>query len=401
MSLRLAYVNTDPGIPPDGTKGASVHFREFGRALVRSGCRIQAVVSRPPRSEFSDFPVSAHPLPSSPDPVGRELLQLTRQSGVFDALADAGPFDIVYERYSLFGLAGLTFARHHGLPFFLEVNAPLWEEAARYRSLMMPELARSTARELFGNATKVLAVSDGLRKRLVADGVPAERVQVFPNGVSPLFYHPTRPAARPRMFVGRPTVLFVGSLKPWHGVEFLLQGFARLRRQRDVCLWVVGDGPLAGAVDRAAAESPDDIVRTRAVPHEMVPGVLRAADVTVAPYTAESPDYFCPLKVVEALASGIPVLASDVAAVRGLDVEGARLHRFSPGDSGSFARVLDQILANIDAERQAAMSVNPTLAKRRFTWDRRVADLIQLASPKLRERVATANLGAGPNEAVG
>jgi len=375
MTRRLGYLCSDSGIPIDSTKGASVHFREFARALMRRGFELEGVMRRGPKGSFQEFPIRvARGRSRASDPLVRELADLTDQQPVVEQLEAAGPYTAVYERYSLFGLSGLRYARAAGVPFFLEVNAPLWEEASTYRALTTVHLARSVARELFRRATRVLVVSSGLRDRVIAEGADAERVVVFPNGVGPQFLEGGKTAERPAVFANRPVLTFVGSLKPWHGIEMLLDAFLALPERLGLGLWVVGDGPEGERVDRAAAAHPRRIVRTPSVAHEDVPAVLRASDVTVAPYTLASPDYFCPLKVIEAFAVGVPLLASDVPAVRRLDLQGLELHGFHPDSPSSFQEALVSILRDLPAAKLRAAS-NRSVAAERFTWDRRAEEL--------------------------
>lgn len=378
---RLAYVCSDPGIPPDGTKGASVHFREFGRALQRTGFDVRGCVARAPRAPFTFFPLEVcGPSPRSPkgDPIARELGQLIDQGSMLDALARIPEPTAVYERYSLWGLAGLTYARSRGLPFLLEVNAPLWEEARTYRNLALARAARAVAQDLFQHATRVLVVSNALADRLASEGVPRERIVHFPNGVAPAFTQAGSPATKPPALGSRPTLVFVGSFKPWHGIEFLIDAFESMLDRSDAALWLVGDGPLAGVVDALQASHPDRVARTPAVPHDAVPGVLKAAEAVVVPYTNEAPDYFCPLKTVEALAAGVPILASDVRANLGLGLADAAVNWFRAGDPESFVSAALRVLSGHAREAERAAALNPVLVDRRFTWDQRGRELADM-----------------------
>ena len=374
--IRLGYLCADPGIPPDGTKGASVHFREMGRALSRNGFDLAGVSHRSPLPGWVEFPLRS---PASTrakvsGTLARELEVLTHQTPIVEALESYGPLDALYERYSLFGLAGLRYASASGVPFLLEVNAPLWEEALAFRSLALEASAKAVAQELFRRATLVLVVSDGLRRRVIEEGADPERVVVFPNGVAPSFLVDAAPAPRPESFGHRRILTFVGSLKPWHGIEMLLEAVMGLPDEFPLSLWVVGDGPEAHRVDALAAEFPHRIHRTPAVAHEEVPAILRASDLTVAPYTPASPTYFCPLKVIEAFAVGVPLLASDVEAVQGLDLRGLDYTGFTPGSAQDFREVLGRTLADLPAAKSRARQ-NRDVAQRRFTWDRRAIEL--------------------------
>lgn len=378
---RVAYVCSDPGIPPDGTKGASVHFREFGRALQTVGFDVDACMRREPRKPFTEFPltVAAKARRSTvSDRIAKELRQLVDQGPMLDALERMAAPDLVYERYSLWGLAGLAHARSRDLPFFLEVNAPLWEEARSYRNLALARAAKAVAQDLFEHATRILVVSTALGDRLVREGVRPERIVHFPNGVAPAFRQPGPPARRPAALGERPVLLFVGSFKPWHGIEFLLEAFEELISSSDAALWLVGDGPLAASVDALQTRYPDRIVRTPAVAHHEVPGVLRAADAIVVPYTPDAPDYFCPLKTVEALAVGVPILASDVTANKGLKLDDAAVNWFEAGGRESFVTAALRFLENRDGEATRAADANPRVVDERFTWAQRGRELADM-----------------------
>lgn len=344
MTSPIAYLCTDPGIAPDGDKGASVHFRALAAALGRLGLRLDVVMTRPGSlAAFAPHGGEVVPTPRGSGFTG-EVLQLGHAAAVRAVLARRGPHAAVYERLSLFGLAGAAYAHDLGLPHVVEVNAPLWREAAAYRGLGLAATARGLALDVLGRAARVFAVSAALRDELLELGVEPSRVEVLGNGADLASFRGAVPAARPAALQGRPTLLFCGSLKPWHGIGFLLQAFAALRARRDCALWVVGDGPERDRLAAFARHYPADVVVEGAVEHARIPGLLAAADLVVAPYTNAAPGYFSPLKVVEALAAGRPLLASRVpcvlAAVAGHPMPGL----FAADDVGDFVAVAERLL---------------------------------------------------------
>lgn len=378
--FRLAYLCSDPGIAADGHKGASVHFRELARAL-----RVQRVDGR--EVALSPFmarggPDAARGLPglrvvgsAGGDGVERELRTFAASAAMLDALLESAPHDAVYERLALFGMAGLAYAKPRGLPHVVEVNAPLWEEAARYRSLGLPGTARAAALEVLHNASLVFVVSQALAAQLAALGIDRDKLHVMGNGVRLDAFDGAVPAPRPAPLRGKPVLLFVGSLKPWHGLEFLLEAFAACRTRRELGLWIVGDGPLRETVRAAAARFPGDVVVQGAVPHEDVPGILTAADVVVAPYGADAPEYFSPLKVVEAIAARRPLLASRTPSVIEAcgDAPGVALHE--PGDVLGFARALDALLSRGPA------GVMDSEFRRALAWSQKARRVLAAVSP--------------------
>ncbi|MEW6745092.1 MAG: glycosyltransferase family 4 protein [Planctomycetota bacterium] len=386
-ALRLAYVCADRGIAADGTKGASVHFREMGRALVEAGFIVDGFVGRapahaPPLSFPVGFPVTALPAPHGASELERELDTLGSTGALLDALRSRGPHDAVYERFSLFNLGGLAYATASHIPYLVEVNSPLWLEAERYRALELHHAARALAREVFLRADHVLTVSEELRKTVIAEGSDPERVRVFPNGVNATLFSTALPASRPTVFAGKPVMVFIGSLKPWHGLEFLVAAVLHLAARRPLGVWIVGDGPLRAKLEDVARQHPETFVVEGAVAHERVPSILRAADIAVAPYPASAPTYFCPLKVVEALAAGCALVAADTPAVRELVGDPPAAELFAPEDMESFAAAVDRVL--VDSNRRSWLRERGLARARPFTWTERAAEVAHLTTASVK-----------------
>ncbi len=346
MTHPVAYLCADPGIGPDGSKGASVHFRSLAAAFTKLGIALDVTMVRAgDGSVFAPHPCRIVGMRRARGLEG-ELHQLGHGSVLLDALAAAGPHAAVYERLSLFSCAGLAHARRLGVPFVLEVNAPLWQEAAEFRTLHLHETARALCMDVIRGADAVYAVSQPLARQLVDLGASPDRVHVMGNGADLASFRATAPAPRPAAFAGRPVLLFAGSLKPWHGIEFLVEAFSALRQRVDCGLWVIGDGPGREQLESASSRLDGAIVCEGAVAHERMPALLAAADVVLAPYPASAPAFFSPLKVVEALAARRPLVASRVPCVlgelRGCELPG--LH--APDDVAGFVAAVERVLAH-------------------------------------------------------
>ena len=106
------------------------------------------------------------------------------------ALLDVLPlFDLVYERYSLWGTAGMRYAARQGIPGILEVNAPLVEEQERHRGLVAREEALARAQVVMSLARSVVCVSEPVAA-WVGEVSPGARTSVLPNGVDPQRFRP-------------------------------------------------------------------------------------------------------------------------------------------------------------------------------------------------------------------
>lgn len=340
--MRVLVVCADFGIPLNGTKGASVHLRSMARALSEQGA--QVVVACRDATPPPGWTIPALALPTTPRPSSEEFEPGAMNVADADALRDIHDrfaFDAIYERYALWATAGLETARRLGIPFALEVNAPLTEEAARWRSVSFRDAAQAAETRLAREADCLAPVSEPLARHLERLGAPADRIELLPNGVDDAFLR----AGQSRLHGGgrvarafRPvTIVFVGSLKPWHGIDVLLDAFARLEPREGFALRIVGDGPARDLVRAAAADDPR-ITWCGPVAHDAVPGELRHADIAVAPYLEGNDGYFSPLKVIEYQAAGLPVIASGGPGVREALGDGTTGLLVPSGDAGSLAR---------------------------------------------------------------
>ncbi|MCA8959685.1 MAG: glycosyltransferase [Planctomycetes bacterium] len=207
---RFAYLCADPGIPVPGTKGASIHVASVVQALCDQGLCGSIHTVRPTEAELWGVPVEELPFPprrKGESDAEREL-RLFGSNGPLQL--DTPRPDFIYERYSLWHHGGLAEARRLGIPFVLEVNSPLPEEASRFRSMAHPRAALGVAEVLMKNADGIVCVSEAIASWVRELGAPTERSWVVPNGGDETTFDPSR-EPRPLPFVGTPVVLiFVG-----------------------------------------------------------------------------------------------------------------------------------------------------------------------------------------------
>jgi len=160
---------------------------------------------------------------------------------------------------------------------------------------------------------------------------------------------------------------FIGSMKPWHGVEQLLDAFALVRpRSPRAALMLVGTGPgEAGARERAeAADLSGHVFCTGHVPHADVPPLLARFDIAVAPYLEAEDFYFHPLKIVEYLAAGKPVIYSEQGDLPALVGDGGLGYR--PGSPVELAERLAGLLA--DAALREKLAEAAAVRGARLDW---------------------------------
>lgn len=184
-------------------------------------------------------------------------------------------------------------------------------------------------------------VSAVARQHMIdAGAVRPQRFEVVPNGIDVERFRPDAAVrARTRALLGvhadTPVILNVGRLVPEKDQLTLIHAFARLAEPRDARLFIAGEGPerdtLANAIDRSPGQAQRiALLGTR----KDVPALLNAADVFVLSSRMEG----MPLVIGEAMACGLPVVATDVAGVE--ELLGDRKDIVPVGDADALARAI-------------------------------------------------------------
>jgi len=184
-------------------------------------------------------------------------------------------------------------------------------------------------------------------------------VEMLPLGVDIERFHPELP---PSTEPGALRIGYVGRLDAHKGVEVLIDAVAG---QPGWTLHIVGDGPTAADIGRHAAPCGVQVTISGFVPTEDLPDVYRSFDVVVVP-SLETPSWteqFCRV-AVEAMASGVPVVASDSGALP--EVVGDAGVLVPPGDASALRRTLAELAS--DPARRAMLGQAGRDRSRRFAW---------------------------------
>jgi glycosyltransferase involved in cell wall biosynthesis len=395
--MRIAYVCADQGVPVFGHKGCSIHVQEVIRAFARQGQRVELFTPRPegePPPGLEAVPVHSLPRPAEKEAAARERAAVAANDALRAVLEREGPFDLVYERYSLWSFAGMEHAQAVGVPGLLEVNAPLIEEQAEHRTLVDRRAAEAVARRAFHAAAALIAVSAEVAEYLADFPGTRGRVHVIPNGIDPDRFPPGLRPPGPRD-LRTFTVGFVGTLKPWHGLPTLVEAFTLLcQRHAEARLLIVGEGPERQRLEEdLSGRGLSGVAQlTGAVPPSEVPRLLAGMDAAVAPYPRLPRFYFSPLKVFEYMAAGLPVLASRLGQLEELIRHGINGLLCPPGDAGALAAALAGLCADPGLRQRLGEAARATVL-RQHTWEAAVTRILRLA-----EAIPSPGLVAGGRE---
>lgn len=399
--MRIAYLCPDRGISLARTNGSAAHVRNMVRSMSELGHEVILLIGS--REGTSDLGVEVceialpesyralrsilrrQPIPqvedgAPNDRIASSLGHIWQGLAVEQALArvlERGGIDMVYERLSPFAATGGLMASRRGVRHVLEVNAPLAWQGARYRGQALNEAAALLESVAVMRTDMIRAISDELREGLVAAGADPERIRTVPCGVDTTLFRPDVECSiaelQDRFVIG-----FVGSLKPWHGLGELTAAFRILAADPAYHLLIVGTGPEARLVQSLAADLPGRVTHIESVSHHEVPGYLKAMDVSVAPYPRLERFFFSPLKVLEAMAVGQPVVASSIGQIRELVEDGETGLLIPPGDVESIVAATRRLRADPALARRLGDRA-AVEARERHCWSRRATDIVALA----------------------
>jgi glycosyltransferase involved in cell wall biosynthesis len=204
---------------------------------------------------------------------------------------------------------------------------------------------RQHERCLWPLAHHIVCNSQALKSVLTKSyGVPAARLTIIPNGVDTEYFQPATALAN-----GPPRLLYIGRLVPDKDPDTLLQAFQlTIRAHPDAELWLVGEGPRQAALQELAFRHSLS-ARVRFIPptDDLLPVLQQATFMVLSSRTEALPNV-----VLEAMAAGLPVVATRVGGVPELVDPGVTGWLVPPGDAPALAAALGQALADPEA-RQA------------------------------------------------
>jgi phosphatidylinositol alpha-mannosyltransferase len=221
------------------------------------------------------------------------------------------------------------------------------------------ELAAPLLRRVARRLAATIAVSDAAAG-FVRRALPELSPVVIPNGVDVEAIADAEPAELP---AGR-RIAWTHRLDPQKGFHVALDAFAAvLDVVPDARLIVGGDGRDRDAVRGLPVDVRDRVVMLGALPHERVAGVLRASEIAIAPATGQES---FGISIVEAMAAGIPVVASDIAGYREVIRDRADGLLVPAADAGALAAAIRDVLG--DPDLAARLVAGGRQRARSFDW---------------------------------
>jgi len=258
-----------------------------------------------------------------------------------------------------------------GRPWILTVHNVLphdeWERQARG----LP----AALRRLYHRAGRLIVLAQHCKGQLVNDlALPADRIAVIPHGCYQFVPPVEGSASQAKEHLGLSprdeVILCFGALRPYKGIEVLIDAFAQLHERRPEARLLLVGLPMGqtGAYYHRLLEARQltsvSVLIARYVPLEEVPRYFGAADVAVFPYLAISQS----AALLLAYAYAKPVVATRVGAFPETVADGENGVLVPPRDAAALAAALESILAKPEAERARMGARSEQLARERYDW---------------------------------
>jgi D-inositol-3-phosphate glycosyltransferase len=372
--------------------GLNVYVRELARQLDACGVEVDIFTRRtdeitPEVFDLSErvrvVSIEAGPPANVPkDDLFCLLPEFASEAALYSLRAGVR-YDAVHSHYWLSGWAAHLLKRYWNAP-----TVHTFHTLARLKNVVAGEAGQeSTVRlqienRLLDVVDHVIAPNPDERAEMVwRMGADNARICVIPPGIDLDRFHPHNAvAARDRLGLpDNPLVLFVGRVDPMKGIETLLEGFQHLRQQewddlppklvfiggtveRHGSQITLGDDLLPVANRAAELGIGDDIIFRGSEPQELLPDYYAAATVGAVPSRYES----FGLVAVEAMACGLPVVASRAGGLRFTIEEEVSGLLVPVGNAPELANALERVIR--DRDLRASLQVGARQAAIRFSW---------------------------------
>lgn len=254
---------------------------------------------------------------------------------------------------------GWATARHH-TPAAIVATCHAYSEPARYAPLLAP-----IGRRIIARIDRLIAVSDAAQQfHSRACGIATNRFTVIGNGIDLAGFIPASSRAD-QAVSDSPRLVYVGRFDRRKGVDVLLEAFAHLKRTHPQAeLALVGDGPeRAGLQHVVATNQIDGVTFTGRVSDSDRTRWLSWADIAVAP--ARGGESFG-IVLLEALASGCALVASDIAGYRDVAIDGRDAWLVPPGNVKQLTTTLQNVIA--DPKTRQKRFASGLVRAEQFAW---------------------------------
>lgn len=352
--------------------GQSVHIKELTAAFKALGHEIIFVGPSLRPKEFGKenrlLALIRRLLPR----FAQELLELAYGYRAFAKLKKAYKEhtpDVLYERHNLFLPAGRMLKKQTGIPYLLEVNAPLADERAKHSGLSLKKLGHQSEWDCWKAADMNFPVSQVLGDILVEDGISAQNITAIHNGINHHdFEHMDGDTIRKQFGLQGKIVLgFTGFLREWHRLDRIIKLISKYPAAESPHLLVVGDGPAVPDCKELAEHLgvADRVHFAGFQGREKIPDFLGAMDIALQPAVT---DYASPLKVFEYMRANLAIVAPDQPNIREILTHNKTALLFEANNAEASETAIRSLIENKDLRTSLGKAARDEIDSRGYTW---------------------------------
>jgi glycosyltransferase involved in cell wall biosynthesis len=373
---KIAYISFDIVPSP---KGAAVHIIAFSKALAAAFDGIELVTVSPTTEciniENFEPQVMQIMLPALGDNLIQRILYFRN---LLRGWLDKKQFEAVHIRSIYEGYVIALNKQKYCDKLIFEVNGlPSIELKYRYPNIVGD---RELLHKLYAQEQICLAAADLVvtpssvtSAYLQNRGVPANKIRVIPNGVDlDVFSYYSNVKETPQ---DKLQILYFGTLSPWQGVNLAIEALALINRDVPAYLTVIGqarnDQIKILKQQALKLEVADKLNILEPMPQQELVKYIHAADVILAPLTPNDRNLVqgcCPLKILEGMATGTPVIASDLSVVRELGEDGVHFLLVKPGSAKAIKDAVLRLQCEPELANQLAVNARNRI-EQHYTWN--------------------------------
>lgn len=349
------YSMDDPG-------GVQAHAVELSAQLIRRGHHVSLLAPASPHTQVPDFVVRAGL--SIPVPYNGSVARLGFTPSAFQAVRrwlGGHEFDLVHIHEPNAPSVSMMALQRAKVPVVATYHASA--EKSRALATFIPVLTPMLERVRAG-----IAVSE-MARRWQVEQLGGDPV-LIPNGVDTRFFSSAEPWSSSddpvsRLDPNRPRIIFLGRFdEPRKGLDVLIEAMPRISQVvPNIELVVVGTGDTT-ALSRRVAHVKDSITILGRLSHGAKARAFKASDIYVAPHLGGES---FGIVLVEAMAAGAAVVASDIPAFRAVCADGDAGYLFPPGDTDALVVAVRELFA--DSDKRLKFARRGRERSRQFDWD--------------------------------
>jgi len=340
--------------------GVTAHVTQLARELSRSGHQVQVLAPHSPSRDSQNDEQFIHLGRSVPLPSGGSIARVSLSWWLYPkvrALLQREAFDIVHLHEPMAPILPLCV-----LEFSDSVNVGTFH--ASYKHHHLYRFSHPIIKRWYQRLDGAIAVSPAAC-RYVNSAFPAD-YKIIPNGIDVDHFSSNAPPL-PQYQDGKTNILFVGRLEKRKGLKYLLEAYGRLKWELpDIRLLVVGPGnPDRDSHQILSSRALKDVVFVGKVSYKELPRYYATADIFCSPATGSES---FGIVLLEAMAAGKPVVASDIEGYAGIVSHGHQGLLFPRKDSEALAKALGFLVRNPEQARQLGARGRETAEE--YRWDR-------------------------------